>query len=268
MKSDGLTPPPDILDEGALTIYVDGSMYGSPRRGGIGIRFIWVNAAGDEQTWDHALPATMGATNNEMELEAPTEALKLSCSGKANFDLAQFDKIVIRTDSMYVYENWKNAAWTWRDSKWTTKGGAAVLNSHAWKSLIAEMKRMSDRYRLIVRFEWTQGKKGKNAKAVDKLAKQSANSPSFGRKRPNLVARKQSKEPLELGSVKVTGQTLRIRIIQAHYLPPPRRHSRYMYEVVGESDPFHGKVDRAESDLHLNRGCTYIVRMNDQQENP
>jgi len=27
MKSGGLTPPPDILDEHALTIYVDGSKY-------------------------------------------------------------------------------------------------------------------------------------------------------------------------------------------------------------------------------------------------
>lgn len=54
--------------------HVDGSMRKAPRRGGVGIHFVWVNAAGNEETWDHYPPATMGATNNEMELEAPTEA--------------------------------------------------------------------------------------------------------------------------------------------------------------------------------------------------
>jgi hypothetical protein len=66
-----MTSPPDILDDDALTIYVDGSMYEGPRRGGMGVLFVWVNDAGDEETWDHSIPSTKGATNNEMELEAP-----------------------------------------------------------------------------------------------------------------------------------------------------------------------------------------------------
>jgi ribonuclease HI len=93
---------PEPLDERALTIYVDGSMRSSPRRGGIGIRFVWVNDDGEEEVWDHSLPATMGATNNEMELEAPSQALKLAISRYVPFDLVRFDKIVIRTDSLYV----------------------------------------------------------------------------------------------------------------------------------------------------------------------
>jgi len=141
----------------------------APRRGGIGIHFVWVNDAGHEETWDHALPATLGATNNEMELEAPTEALELADHSSAPFDLAQFNKIVIRTDSLYVYRNWTNAAWTWRDSKWTTKSGAIVINSVSWKTLIRVMKRMGDQHRLVVHFEWVKGKKGKHATIVDKL---------------------------------------------------------------------------------------------------
>jgi ribonuclease HI len=263
-----LNGPPDVLDEHALTIYVDGSMRGSPRRGGIGIHFVWVNVAGNEVTWDHCLPATMGATNNEMELEAPTEALKLASKENTPFALAQFNKIVIRTDSDYVYGNWKTAAWTWAKTKWTKKGGAAVLNSVAWKSLIAEMKKVNNQHRLVVHFEWTKGKKGRHAKIVDKLAKQSSDSASFGRARPNLARRKMTKERVDLGSVKMEGQTMTVRIIVAQYLPPPRRSSRYKYEVVDEASAYDGKVDWAESDLHLRQGHTYIVQMDRLQANP
>lgn len=268
MSGRGLTPPPDILDEGALTIYVDGSMYGKPRRGGRGIHFAWVNDAGDEETWDSALPATMGATNNEMELEAPIEALSLVRRGTFSIDLTRFNKIVIRTDSMYVFSNVPNAISTWRKTGWTKKGGAAVLHTRNWKRLISEMKSIHDRHRLLVHVEWSPGKKGRHAKIADKLAKQSANSPTFARARPNNVRSKLSKQQVEAGSVKVTGQTMTVRIIHAQYLPPPHRSSRYKYEVVEEESPFHENVDRAESEIHFKPGHSYVVRMNDQQQNP
>jgi hypothetical protein len=52
------------------------------------------------------------------------------------------------------------------------------------------------------------------------------------------------------------------------YLPAPHRISRYKYEVVEDENPFRGNVDWATSEAHLKPGHTYIVRMNDQQENP
>ena len=55
------TTVPEPLDEGVLTIFVDGSMRESPRRGGIGIRFVWIDEDGNEsEPWDHSLPATEG----------------------------------------------------------------------------------------------------------------------------------------------------------------------------------------------------------------
>ncbi|HEV2032592.1 MAG TPA: RNase H family protein [Candidatus Dormibacteraeota bacterium] len=71
-------------------------------------------------------PATMGATNNEMELEAPIEALSLVRKGALSVDLTRLNKIVIRTDSMYVFSNVPNAISIWRKTRWTKKGGAAV----------------------------------------------------------------------------------------------------------------------------------------------
>lgn len=260
--------PPDILDDDALTVYVDGSMYEGPRRGGMGVLFVWANDAGDEETWDPSIPSTAGATNNEMELEAPIEALKAIQRGRVPVDLRRFNKVVIRTDSTYVHSNVPNAMWTWRKTGWVRKGGASVLRSRMWKELTKEMRKMQERHHLLVYFEKVKGKKGRHARTVDKLAKQSATSASFGRARPNIVTRKTSKGRVEPGSVKVEGQAFAVRIIQAQYIPPPRRGSRYKYEVVEDGHPSFGKLDWAESDLDLRRGHIYLIRMNDQQENP
>lgn len=259
---------PDILDDNALTIYVDGSKFEGPRRGGMGVLFVWVNDAGDEETWDPAIPSTEGATNNEMELEAPIEALGMIQRGRVPVDLGRFNKMVIRTDSLYVHNNVANAKWTWRKAGWVKRSGASVLHSRTWKRLISEMESLYDHYRLITHFEWVPGKKGRHATTVDKLAKRSANSASFGRVRPNIVTRKRSLGQVEPGSVNVEGLTFAVRIIQAQYLPPPRRGSRYKYEVVQELHPARGKIDWAESNLHLQRGKTYIVQMNDVKGNP
>jgi ribonuclease HI len=234
----------------------------------MGVLFVWVNEAGDEETWDPAIPSTEGATNNEMELEAPIEALEMIQRGRVPVDLTRFNKVVIRTDSLYVHDNVANAKWTWRKTGWIKKSGASVLHSRTWKRLISEMRSTYDRHHLMVHFEWVPGKKGRHATAVDKLAKRSANSGSFGRFKPNIVTRKTSSGEVEPGSVKAEGQTFAIRIIQAQYIPPPRRGSRYKYEVVEELHPSRGQIDWAESDLHLQRGLVYVVRMNDAQENP
>lgn len=259
---------PEPIDERALTIYVDGSMRSSPRRGGIGIRFVWIDEDGEETTWDHSPPATLGATNNQMELEAPSEALKLAIRRYAPFQLSSFRKIVIRTDSAYVHDHIGLAISLWSKNQWTKKSGAAVLNVSDWKTLLSLMNRMFRDHRLRVDFEWKKGKKGKHAKAVDQLAKVSSDSPSFGRSRPNVVRRKTSPEKVEVGSVRMEGQVMTIHIIQPQYLPPPRRSSRYKYEVVDERSPYYHKIDWAESDEELLRGHTYSVRMNTTQDNP
>jgi ribonuclease HI len=258
---------PEPVDEQALTIYVDGSMRSSPRRGGIGIRFVWVNEQGHEEVWDHALPATPGATNNEMELEAPRDALTLAMGHYAPFELESFHKVVVRTDSLYVHDNLPIAISFWSKNQWTKRGGGAVLNVRDWKQLLTLMRRMRRDHGLTVQFEWKKGKKGLHAKAVDHLAKESSDSPSFGRGRPNVVRKKISSEKVDPGSVRMMGQILQVRIIQAQFLPPPHRSSRYKYEVIDDPSPFTGKVDWAESGETLKAGHTYLVRMNSDQDN-
>lgn len=266
-KTPAETPEP--LDEGVLTIFVDGSMREHPRRGGIGIRCVWIDLDGNEsEPWDHALPATAGATIQQMELEAPYQALRLALSSRAPFSLEDFRKIEIRTDSEYVKEGVGRAINYWSKNRWETREGNAVQNVPDWKNLLRMMRRLREEFRLPVEFEWKKGKKGRHAKAVDRLAKQSSNSPSIGRSRPAAVRRKVTKERVEPGSVAMEGQTLSIRIVEARYLGPPHNRTRYRYEVVDANSPYFGRVDFAESELELSRGHAYVVRMNDVQANP
>lgn len=260
---------PEPLDEGVLTIFVDGSMRESPRRGGIGIRFVWIDADGNEsEPWDHALEATPGATNQQMELEAPYQGLRLAMSRRAPFRLEDFHKIEIRTDSQYVRDGVPTAISYWSRNRWTTRDGNAVQNIPDWKNLLRIMRRLDDEYHLKVQFEWKKGKKGKHALAVDQLAKQSSDSPLRRRARPGAVRRKLTEEKTERGSVGMDGQTMVIRIVEARHLGPPHNRTRYRYEVLDEHSPYHGKVDFAESELELKRGHTYLVRMNDVQATP
>ena len=262
------TDVPEPLDEGVLTIFVDGSMRESPRRGGIGMRFVWIDADGNEsEPWDHALPATEGATIQQMELEAPYQALRLALSGRAPFRVEDFRKIEIRTDSLYVKDGVGRAINYWSKNGWMTKEGNSVQNVPDWQNLLRMMRRLSKEFRLSVDFEWKKGKKGRHAKAVDKLAKQSSDSSSFGRSRPAAVRRKVTKERVDPGSVRMEGQRITIRIVEARYLKVHKR-TRYRYEVVDEGSPFFGKVDFAESELELKRGHTYSVGMNDVQATP
>jgi ribonuclease HI len=259
---------PEPLDEGVLTIFVDGSMRNSPRRGGIGIRFVWIDENGDESTpWDHAPPAIEGANIQQMELEAPYQALRLALGRRAPFVLSEFRRIEIRTDSEYVKEGVGRAINYWSKNDWRTREGTTVRNIDDWQNLLRIMRRLDGEHRLRVEFQWKKGKKGKHAKAVDKLAKQSSKGSAFGKSRPSVVRRKKTEQKTSPGSVRMVGQELAIRIIEARFLGPGRP-TLYRYEVVDEGSPFLGNVDQAESTISLARGHTYRVLMSQNSSHP
>jgi ribonuclease HI len=258
----------DALEEGALTIYVDGSMFSNPRRGGIGIRFAWLDDAGTEQVYDESLPSTSGATNNQMELEAPSVALDCALRGRTPLSLSNFKKIVVRTDSAYLHGHVSTALYTWPKMGWKTREGTAVLNQPDWERLVGLIKRVSQRHGLRVFFEWKRGKVGRHARAVDQLAKQSAKSASFGRARPIVVRRKKTTAAVAADSVRMEGQVVCIRIVQSQYLPGQRSLTRYRYEVDDAGSSYNGRVAWAESGHTLGPGHTYRVRMNTTQRNP
>ena len=97
----------ETLDENAITIYTDGSSYQRPRAGGIGIVFVTVDEQGHEVVEEALEAGYQGATNNQMELQACVDALTLLKRGRTKIDVSRHRKVVIRTDSMYVCENFR-----------------------------------------------------------------------------------------------------------------------------------------------------------------
>ncbi len=251
-----------MLDENALNIYTDGSSISSPRRGGIGIRFVVVDEQGCEQVEDWSPPGYTNATNNQMELKACILALQ---EARRRGLAVKLHRIAVHTDSMYVCENYTKAMFKWPKQHWFRQSGAPVLNAALWKELTREIKKSGCR----VDFHWVKGHaKDQHNKAVDKIAKQSAHSPL---RKPALsyvsVRRKKSAESLELGSVAMSGQRLSIRVISCERLPTQRLW-KLKYEVISKASLHRGKVDIIYSDVLIKDGHSYHVRVNNDVANP
>jgi len=79
-------------EEDALNIYSDGSMLAGPRRGGAAILFVLVDDQGNEEQREELLVGYAGATQNQMELEAPIQALKMVTGRHPPFDPSRYRK--------------------------------------------------------------------------------------------------------------------------------------------------------------------------------
>ena len=108
-----------MIEENALNIYTDGSSYSKPRRGGYGIRIIYVDDQGKERIQDIPIfKSFAGATNNQMELLACVTAIEESKKSKY---YSKVRKINIFIDSMYVSQNYNTAIFHWSVNKWMTR---------------------------------------------------------------------------------------------------------------------------------------------------
>lgn len=252
-----------MLTEGALNIYTDGSSYNSPRTGGVGIVFVLIDDAGNEVVQESAFPGYKGATNNQMELQAPILALREA----KQLGLADgVRKIVIHTDSMYVCENYRRAMFEWPKTRWMKRGGAPVLNADRWKDLLKAIRATG----CFVEFRWVKGHRtDPYNKTVDRLAKRSAKQATEPALTQVSVRRKRTPEKVQAGAVSILGQRLSIRVITCEYLRV-QQVWKYRYEVVSKRSPFFGKVDWLHSgrDLLLRDGHSYHVRLNDVQAYP
>ena len=250
-----------MILEDALNIYTDGSSFSGPRKGGIGIRFITIDDEGNEKFNAVVYPGYRGATNNQMELYACIQALK---EAQKSYDLSSFNKIVINTDSQYVADNYSNALFNWSRNRWRNREGRPIENAAIWKDLLKSVRKIRKR----VEFNWVKGhSKDEHSKAVDKLAKKSAKNAFKTPLTIVSVRRKTTNKSVEVGSVKMLGQRLRIRVITTEYLRPQRIY-KYKYEVLSAKSKYHGNVDLAFSELSIRDGHCYIVRFNKNTENP
>jgi ribonuclease HI len=249
-----------------MNIYTDGSSYNGPRRGGMGVRFVTTDEAGVEHSEDFPLPGYDGATNQQMELAAPTEALKAVVRGSAPLQRRDYRRIVVFTDSEYVVNGYDSARFNWQSNRWMTRDGNPVAHAAMWKELL----KVAHRTGLPVDFKWVKGHKSSpHNKAVDKLAKGSTADRTGRHLSIVKVRRKNSGQSLAVGSVQLKGQRITIRVITDEYLRP-QQMNRYKYEVVSRGSEFRGCVDMTFSDagIHLSAGHTYYIRFNDDTTRP
>lgn len=253
------------LDEGAVNVFTDGSCLPSPRRGGTGICFVTVDDAGDEVV-DLVQPqGHIGATNQEMELLACIQALRVLRGRYSPVDVTGFNKIVIYTDSQYLADNLYNAIFVWPKNRWYSSEGSPIVNAKLWKELTAEVRRSS----LRVDVRWLKGHSSKNPhnRTADRLAKASARGSLLQPLDPVRVRRKHSTLPTVAGSIVPRGQRLTIRVVTDKRLPVQRIY-RYKIEVVDPASPYDGNVDDFCSEIVLSAGHLYDVRLNEKMKDP
>jgi ribonuclease HI len=252
-----------ITEEQALNIFTDGSSYSKPRRGGIGITFVYVDENGNEEIEDIPVyHSYTGATNNQMELEACITALNAAIKSEY---LGRVRKIVVFSDSSYVVDNYQNALFSWSRNGWLTKDNNPVLNSELWKRLLKATKKTEKR----VYFRWVKGhSKSEHNRRADKLAKASAKS-ALKKKPPNAVTvrRKKSPKQTEIGSVEMKGQRFLIHIITDEYLPTQKLY-KFKYEVASTRSKYRGNVDQIYSNFPLRAGHEYRVTVNKNTKTP
>jgi ribonuclease HI len=256
----------EYRDERDLHIYTDGSSYSGPRRGGVGILYVAVDASGEERAEPYPRLGYVGATNQQMELRAAIDALAALVNRRAPVSAAPYRKIVIWTDSTYLVDGYNTARFSWPQSGWMTRDGNPVANVALWKDLVKTANRTGKR----VDVAWVAGhKRSRHNKVADKLAKASAQQPGDRRVSVVKVRRKKSAKSVEIGSVRMLGQRATIHIITDERLGE-QRLNKYKYEVMSRASPFRGNVDVVYSglEIYLSAGHTYRVRFNDKTSTP
>lgn len=245
----------------ALNIYTDGSSYAKPRKGGVGMLFIFIAENGiDEIEIERNFPGYKGATNNQMELQAAILALKEVPSMQLS---SRVSRIVVFTDSSYVVDNYKRATY-WSKNKWFNNAGAPIANAQQWKELIKVIAQVGMR----VEFKWVKGHaKNPYNKKVDKLAKSSAKGWLNRPLQYTDIRRKKSSELTKVGSVIMEGQRMVIRIITCEY-QSLQRLFKLRYEVMSPKSKFNGRVDFIFCSDALRTGHSYYVLVNKEIKNP
>jgi ribonuclease HI len=176
-----------------------------------------------------------------MELEACVTGLNEALN---DTNLRHYEKIVIFTDSMYVFENHKRAMFSWPKTRWCNAlTGRPILHVEQWKRFVKLMKTANEQRRRV-NISWEKGKTHQYNKAADKAAKRSSKNPLNDRRSTVSVRRKTTERQVEIGSVQMRGQRLVIRIITAEWLPSPHRLFKYKYEVLSKQSAFYEKRRR------------------------
>ncbi|NRB10447.1 MAG: ribonuclease HI [Rickettsiaceae bacterium] len=104
-----------------IEIYTDGACASNPGPGGWGVLLICGNKK--KEIFGYSL----ATTNNQMELQAAIEALKI---------LKKTCKIKLYTDSQYVKKGITEWVHNWQKNNWRKSDNKPIKNADLWQSLL------------------------------------------------------------------------------------------------------------------------------------
>ena len=251
-----------------LTVYADGSIT-ARNTGGVGIRIISIDLMGDETIHNAYRAGYPNANSGQMEIIACIAALEEVVRLRLTSSIKQ---VSILTDSKYVSENYRTAMFEWSKHKWLRKNGRPIQDAHLWKELVKQISNY-DKDNIFVKIRWVKGhEKDQHNIAVDEMARKAARLPLD--KMPKNVpvsilqpGKLVSSPKMEIGSVKVNGQKISIKILSAKLLRPQNIWC-YQYQVISINSPFFARVDQIFSPISLDTSETYYVKFNSETENP
>ena len=257
-----------LTESRTLLIYADGSVVQN-NIGGVGIRVIHTDSNGDEVQHDASSAGYSGVTSCQMEIIACRDALKEVSRQK--LDIA-IDRIVIKTDSKYVFDNHKMAMFQWNKNKWNNCNGRPLADAHLWEELNSQIKNFNKMH-IYVDIEWVPGH-GKDAhnREVDQMARKAARlpipkSPKFGPVSIFTPKRVIASRKLEIGCVEMKGQRVSIKILAAA-LFEKQNIWRYEYQILTKSSLFFDRVDQIFCETALDVEKSYYVKFNSETKSP
>jgi ribonuclease HI len=236
--------------ENDLVIFTDGSSAPHPRRGGLGFSFLFP----DGLIKNFSPFGYIGATNNQMELQACIDALREILRLKK----IDINSIIIRTDSKYVVDYHNLAKFVWSKNGWKKSNGEFVLNIRQWKDLLSMENRIFSKFHIYVNYEKIKGHKGiEGNERAHKSAKRSRLGPSCMKKISiTRVRRSKTKKETERGSICGLGQRISLRVVSGGW---EKKLFRFRCEVMSKKSRFLGNMDFVWSEFPLSVGHTYFV---------
>ncbi|PIR68521.1 ribonuclease HI [Candidatus Nomurabacteria bacterium CG10_big_fil_rev_8_21_14_0_10_35_16] len=132
-----------------IIIYTDGAAKGNPGQAGWGAVILFQNDQPKVKSEKLKVVEIGGgtdhATNNQMELTAPIEALKFT----ARFNLAVGQKIEIVSDSKYVILGITEWIYNWQKNNWRNAAKKPVLNKELWQELFALTEKLKPKWSYV-----------------------------------------------------------------------------------------------------------------------
>lgn len=258
----------NLTETRTLVIYTDGSVAPN-NHGGAGVRIISIDSNGDEIMYDSQSAGFRNVNSGQMEIIACIEGLKEATRTQL---LSSIERVILITDSKYVYDKYKKAMFEWSKKRWVLDNGRPVQNAHLWKILVQQLLKYK-KDKIFVDIQWVEGHNGDEHNiAVDAMAKRASRLPLAKVPKNNPITIFQPRKiipsrKLQIGSVKMMGQKISIKILSGKLLKPQNIWC-YQYQVITRTSPYFGLVDQIFSKETFDLNRTYFVKVNKVTSNP